>query len=291
MDISKVDLTNKNQKLLALLLIIGAVVFVGYMLPTIIWFTKNLIWAGVLLLVAATLAYNYNNIWLVSKQITWECTKWAVSKDKLGFMYQYHDFLVKDTDKLNQSVINLSTMEIKLIRNVNEIRKSYNGNIASYNEYKSRSQDVNKNLLSTLESKIDIDDKRIRSLEPQIENIKVQKDYLIELYDARVHDNEVLKYKLDSTAQEYELLKETAEATGTAAEFLKGNSHEYKLYQESLKQIEQSTSSYIANILDFQRKAAPVLESISMNKKISADEGKRLIEEYNKNRLELEPVK
>lgn len=283
MDISKVDLTNRNQKLLAGVLLIGAILFINWVLPSLIFFLKN-VWLAIGLLVPlAFVVYNYPTVWMIFKQLSWNMTKFMVSKDKLGFMYQYLEYLNKKTDKLNESVLSIGAMEVKLSRKIKELEQLYQNNIAQHVELKDRG--ASKLVLSSLENKIDIDKKRIDVLGPQVENIKRQKNYLIELHDAWVYDNEALKYKLDAKAEEFKLLKEIAEATGNASEFLKGNSEEFKLYQESLIQIEDSVSTYTSNIENFERKVAPILETLSSNRSVSSDEGKKLIEEYNKNRV------
>jgi hypothetical protein len=236
-----------------------------------------------LLVPLAFVVYNYPTVWMIFKQLSWNMTKFMVSKDKLGFMYQYLEYLNKKTDKLNESVLSIGAMEVKLSRKIKELEQLYQNNIAQHVELKDRG--ASKLVLSSLENKIDIDKKRIDVLGPQVENIKRQKNYLIELHDAWVYDNEALKYKLDAKAEEFKLLKEIAEATGNASEFLKGNSEEFKLYQESLIQIEDSVSTYTSNIENFERKVAPILETLSSNRSVSSDEGKKLIEEYNKNRV------
>jgi hypothetical protein len=91
---------------------------------------------------------------------------------------------------------------------------------------------------------------------------------------------EQLKYTLDSKAEEYKLLKELAEASGTASEFLKGNSEEYKLYQESLNQIETSVTQYTATVENFERKVRPILDTISADKNVSEQNGLKLIEDF-----------
>lgn len=62
---------------------------------------------------------------------------------------------------------------------------------------------------------------------------------------------------------------------------------EYKLYQESLKQIEDSVTQYTANIEWFERKVQPILETLAANRSVSEDEGLKLIEEYKKTKIDL----
>lgn len=89
-------------------------------------------------------------------------------------------------------------------------------------------------------------------------------------------------------ADEYRTLKELNEASNTASAFLKGNSEEYKMYQESLNQIETSVTQYIANIENFDRQVKPLLDNMSMDRSVSEDAGLKLIEEYKQKRISLE---
>ena len=223
--------------------------------------------------------------WTLFKQLSWNLTKWIVSKDKLGFMYKYHEYLITKIDRLDGSIKTVSTMRVKVQRKIAELQNTIEEN-------KSRAvalqqQKVSELVLRTMGNKINIDQKQMDTLLPKVVNIESQEKYLKELYNAWLADAEDLKYTLDAKAQEYQLLKEMSEATGNAQEFLKGNSEEYKLYQESLKQIEDSVTQYTANIEDFERKVQPILETISANRTVSENDGLKLIEEYKKTRVDL----
>ena len=115
---------------------------------------------------------------------------------------------------------------------------------------------------------------------PQYIVAEKQEKYLVDLYNNWVADATDFKYLLDAKSDEYNLLKEVSQATGNASEFLKGNSEEYKIFQESLTQIEASVAEYTANIENFERKAEPILTQLTMQKVVSEDAGLKLIEEF-----------
>lgn len=284
-DIQKVDLTNTNQKIFAAVLIGIVLMIFWVLLPPLVVIFKNL-W--LLLIMGLPLMYIIMNpmlFWTLFKQLSWNLTKWIVSKDKLGFMYKYHEYLITKIDRLDGSIKTVSTMRVKVQRKIAELQNTIEEN-------KSRAvalqqQKVSELVLRTMGNKINIDQKQMDTLLPKVVNIESQEKYLKELYNAWLADAEDLKYTLDAKAQEYQLLKEMSEATGNAQEFLKGNSEEYKLYQESLKQIEDSVTQYTANIEDFERKVQPILETISANRTVSENDGLKLIEEYKKTRVDL----
>lgn len=285
LDISKVDLTNQNQKIFAGILLAIVIAILYYTLPSIVWFLKN-IWIAIILLIPLIfLIFNHQMVWQVFKQLSWNLTKALISGDKLGYMYRYHEYLLTKINALGGNVTNIGAIEVKLDRKSKELAKviSDNKKQAVLYEQKGSPQTV----LRTIANKVNVDTKQLEALLPKLEVVRKQKKYLIDLYDNWVADAEDLKYTLDAKADEYKTLKELNEATGNAKEFLKGNSEEYKIYQESLNQIEQSVTQYTANLEDFERKAKPILDNMSMGRTVSEDEGLQLIEEFKKNSISL----
>lgn len=284
-DVNKVDLTNNNQKVFAGILIVGFLFLLHYLLPPLIVILTNLWIAALLALPLAFVIFNPMLMWNVFKQLSWSLTRFLVSKDKLGFMYRYHEYLLGKIDKLDGNVKNITAMKIKVQRKVSELKESLDNNISRVEHFqKTKASDL---VIRTAANKVAIDKKQIEILLPKVVNIESQEKYLIELHRAWAADAEDLKYTLDAKADEFNLLKELAEATGNASEFLKGNTEEYKLYQESLKQIEDSVTRYTASVENFERKVQPILETISANRTVSEDAGLKLIEEYKKSKINL----
>lgn len=279
LNINKVDLTNNNQKVFAGLLLVGVLFLLYWLLPPLVFILKNLWIAAILALPIVFVIANPMLVWNIFKQVSWNITKGLISGDKLGYMYRYHDYIVNKIAQLFHSIENLGAIRVKMERKASELVQNVNSNKAQAVKLESKG-DIAKGSIRMLANKINVDSKQLESLLPKIDNIKKQEAYLKELHQHWVTDAEDLKYTLDSKADEYKMMKEMAEATGAASEFLKGNSEEYKIYQESLKQIETQVSQYTSNVENFESRIKPIIENLSLNREVSEDEGLKLIEEY-----------
>jgi len=285
-DINKIDLTNKNQKILALVMSAGVIGLIYFLLPPFIWFMTHLIYAGVLSVFVGYLIYNKEAFWAFFKQISWEMTKKMIGTNKVGYMYRFHDVILERLVNLEGSITEIGAQEIKLKRKISELSTSLENDKKDYiiKEKKNSPQTI----LRTLANKINLTQKQLDIFIPQAISTEKKKNDLTELFNNWTADAEILKVNLDMKADEYETLKELNKATDNAKEFLSGNSVEYKMYQESLKQIETSATEYLSNIESFDRKMQPLLSDMSLNKEISEDAGIKMIEEYKQKRLGLE---
>ncbi len=284
-DIAKVDLTSPGQKMFAVALAIGTLILLYFLLPPLIYIFANLWLLAILALPVIYVIMNPMVVWNVYKQLSWNLTKKLISQDKLGFMYRYHEYLLGKIVKLDTNIQSVSAMRVKLTRKVSELKQAIEDNKAK--AVAMQKQGASKLVIATIANKVTIDTKQLEALLPKVVNIESQEKFLRELYDGWKADTEDLKYTLDAKAEEYKLLKELSEVSGNASEFLKGDSEEYKLYQESLVQIENSVTQYTANIENFEKKVTPILETISANRTVNEDVGLQLIEEYKKTRVDL----
>jgi len=285
LDTSKVDLTNDNQKIFAGILAVAALVLLYWALPPLIFLMKNLLILGVLMIPVAFIVLNPMLIWNVFKQLSWSLTKGLISGDKLGYMYRYHDYLLGKIANLQGSITSVGAIKTKLTRKITELDALIKENKQKAIVYEEKK--AAPTVIRTLQNKVAIDTKQLNNLLPKVVNVEAQMKALTELHDLWLADTEDLKYTLDSKAEEYKLLKELNSATGNASEFLKGNSEEFKIYQESLKQIEDSVATYTANIENFERQARPLIDNLSMERSVQEDAGAKLIEEFKANSISL----
>lgn len=282
--IKRVDLTTPSQKIIAGVGLFCFGVLLYYLLPPLVMIFKNLIFLSIFTVVLLFIAMNYRNIWEFSKQLTWKLTKNRISSDKLYYMYRYHDYLVQRLAALDDNIKNVTAIRSKASRRLQETIKTHKDNLDKAIAYEQAGQ--SKLVIDTAYRKVDVDQKAIDTLAPKVEAMEKQESYLKELYDAWAADIEQFKYTIDNKAEEYTLLKEMANSTGSASEFLKGNSVEFKEFQESMIQIENSVNVYIGTIDSFERKVSPILQTLAANQAISEQAGKTLLEEYKKSRVD-----
>lgn len=280
-----IDLTNDKQKIFAGILLGGVILLLYFLLPPFIVFLQNLWLAAILFIPIIYIIMNPFTIWTLFKSLSWYLTKSLISKNKLGYMYGYYDYLVKKIANLNDNIKNISGVKVKIERKIGEIKMAIEDSKKRIVEYEQRKQP--ETVLRPLRNKLIVDTKQLEVLLPRYINIESQEKYLKKLEEAWAADIQDLKYTLDSKTEEYELMKEVAEATDNAAEFLKGNSEELKVFNESLKQIEDKVTQYTANIEDFGNKIKPVLLEYDVKQDIKNDEALKLIEEYRKNQVSL----
>lgn len=285
LDVSKVDLTDNNQKIIAGVLILLVITGLWFLLPPLVFFLKNLWLAVILGLPVLYAVLNPMVVWNTAKQVSWNLTKKLISGDKLGYMYRYHDYLEMKRKGLDESITRITAAKIKLARSISDLQNKIESNKKTSVIYQDQGRP--ETVIRTLANQINADSKRLSALLPRGKAIVAQEQQLINLSQVWKADSDDLKYTLDGKAEEYKLLKELNEATGNASEFLKGNSEEYKIFQESLVQIEEQVSIYTANLEDFERKARPLLDNASADRTISEDEGLKLIEEFKKGSVEL----
>ena len=121
LDISKVDLTNNNQKIFAGVLIVAFLIVFFWLLPTLTYLFANLWLLVILAAPFVYAAFNPMQVWNWFKQMSWALTKWSVSKDKLGYMYRYHEYLLLKLERLGESVQNVSAARVKMQRKITEL--------------------------------------------------------------------------------------------------------------------------------------------------------------------------
>jgi len=100
------------------------------------------------------------------------------------------------------------------------------------------------------------------------------------MYDLTSLQAEELKYSIDAKAEEYKLLKEVDSATNSASSLIENSSTEYKMYQESLNQLETKVTTFIASIEAFEVKVKPLVAQMSTEKAINQAEGEKLVKEF-----------
>lgn len=282
---TKIDLTNDTQKGIAAGLVLLTLVALWWLLPPFIVIMKNLWIAAILAAPVVFIALNPMLIWNEYKRITWSLTKNLISKDKLGYMYRYHDYLLEKIKKLGESIKEVTAAHIGVARSISELDQKLKENKKLAVSYQALGKPDT--VQRTLANKIAVDEKQLNSLLPRSLYIENQKNKLIQLSEIWAADAEDLKYTLDAKAEEYKLMKSLSSASNTASAYLTNNDEEFKIFKESLKQIEDTVVKYTANLEDFERRLQPQLSQSNATRASNEEEGFKLIEEFKKNSVQL----
>lgn len=277
---SNADLTSPGQKLIALGMIGVVLTILWFLLPPIITILTNIWWTIGLGVPLLFLAWNYEAVWSMFKRLSWNMTKKIISSDKLWYLWQGYNYLLKENDAMQQDINNVVASRLKSQKMLEGIVKDSNRAMQEHE------QENEPNKKRVLEVKVTMLDEQFKNIEPKVKMAQQQENDLKDYYDTRVADTEILKIKLDAKAQEYELYKQMSEASDNASRWMK-ESNQMKMFNESLRQIDQSLDTYTANIENFRRNILPKMSSDSASKRVDADNGVKLIEEWKKKRLEL----
>lgn len=284
MNLKNADLTNPVQKGIAGLLAIGTLVLLYFLLPPLVFILKNLWLTAILGIPLAFFMYNYEILWSVFKQLSWNMTKKIISSNKLWYMWQGYHYLVRNNEALNQSVIKVGSIKHKTEKEL--IRLSKEANKAKEEAVYEEKRGALPVKLKVLQSKVALLTNQFNTLEPRLQSVEQQHKGLIELHDNWVADAEIVRQTLEAKEQEYELVKELSSAADSASAFLK-DSPEMVAYRESLKQIDKSINEYTSNVENFQRNILPTIQRMDTQRAMNEEEGRSLIEEFKKQRLQL----
>jgi hypothetical protein len=280
LNVKSADLTNPFQKGVALLMVGAVLVILWFLLPPLITIFAN-IWILIALAVPMLfLIYSYEAFWSLFKRLSWNMTKKMISSDKLWYLWQGYNYLLGENDKMAQDLKAITASRIQSQKTLQSIASD--ATTAS----KLHELETNPTQRRVLEVKVKMLDQQFKNIEPKVLAAEQLEKDLIDYYENRVADTQILKINLDGKAQEYELYKQMAKATANASNWMK-NSTEMVAFNESLKQIDASLDSYTADIEDFRRNVLPKMSSNSTERTLNAQEGAALIEQYKKSRLSI----
>lgn len=279
------DLTTPGQKIVAGGLLALVLVIFYFLLPPLVMIFANL-WLVVLLGVPLVLLIlNYEVIWTMFKQISWNMTKKLISTDPMWHMYRYYDYLIGKINGLEGAIIEVDTVKEKSSRKIVEHKDELNKFMSQVERESVKNSDSV--LVKVLKSKISTNQRNIDMLLPRLEFVEKQSAQLRQVHTMWSADTEILKHELDIKAQEYEMLKELSGATDKASSYLGDNTVEMKMFKESLKQIEDSVSTYTANIANFDSKVLPQLAKSGTDFEYNVEEGDKIIEKLKQERLNI----
>ena len=277
-----VDLTTPAQKVVAVGLMVGVFFLLNWILPPIVVILQNL-WLTIILglpilLGVLYIVFNPFAVWAIFKTLSWNLTKFFISQDILGTMERYYEYLVAKHDKLTLSRNKILAVEKELSRQMKDNKEKIDKTQQDYVFLESKGEKQEN--LKVLSNRLSVDTKIMEALIPRFQAVQQQRLYLDELEKLWGSDIQSLRYTLDAKAEEYNTYKKTAEALGEAKEFINGETEQGRIFKESLKQLEQNVTSYMANIESFESKAKPLIEQGRMNESLQEEDGRRIIEEY-----------
>jgi chromosome segregation ATPase len=194
-------------------------------------------------------------------------------------MDRYADMLEIKRANLEGVRVELEAKRTKLGREIEDLKQEITENL---NQGKAAITQGQNQIASLAGTKVATDQGTLKQYIPIYDKMTANCEFLSELSDNWKYSIEKLRYTIDRKREEYENLKEMAGALNQADEFTNGNTEASKVYKESIKQLEITTSSYIARIDDFEKNSKDILGNIRVERQAVQDEGLATIEEYAK---------
>jgi prefoldin subunit 5 len=264
------------------LIFLGMKFFNSHIAPVITLFLEN-IWYTIglglpLAFIAIYVISNPSLIWMTYKNICRKITEALVKIDFLSYMDEYVEILKTKLANLKETKVKLEGKYQKLMRVLDTLNKDFDENMKSASAAKKRNL---MNQAETLSSKAVSDKNSIELYLPIAERMRKNLDFLNKLEENWGLSIEKLEHEVKRKRQEYETLRDMADAIGDVEKFISGESEPAKIYKMSLEALEESLTQKIARIEAFERDSRSMMDKIDLDKQINLDEGMELLDQYD----------
>jgi hypothetical protein len=278
---SGVDKLSVPQKVVAGGLMLGGLYFA---LPILLSLMVNLVMVLLIGVPLAFLAYNYQMIWLLFKNLSWHTTKWLIGLDVLSYMDRYVDY-VRDREQL------ILNSKRDLIANVEGVRGEIQERESSYASNMKKAdvadRQGNSAQCDVYTSNAADDKDFIASLAPIKEEADKQVMYLGELAEVFGTKRQQLEYKVKAQKSKYKSLQTMSRGMGAASEVISGSGAESAIWKETQEQLVSQMNQFTANIKTFEEVVKPAIESGRFDRQLRKEEGQKLLEQFRATNFEL----
>lgn len=269
------------------LLIYGGMKLFNALSPTVITFLSN-IWViiglGVpLVFLAMFVLQNPMFIWMGYKTICRKIVSAFIKIDPLSFMERYIDILyvkLGNLRKINEQLLAKKKIGVDKIKEL-EAKSKKNFELAKAAQQKGLHEDAGLYASYIQDYKESLD-----ALRPGVQRL----DYYNMFFDKLGKNWEVsikkLENKVETKKEEYQTGRMMAKAAGQAEAFVRGNTEEGRIFQESLRVLEEKIAADVAKIEQFEKDAKEIMKTITLDGQVQQNKGLELLEKYsNSNEL------
>lgn len=269
---------NGFQKILSVGLM-GAVAFGGVMLfqaiaPFLIDLFQNIIMLALLGAIIGLptlyLVFNPLVVWGFFKTLSMKLTAFLIKMDPLSVMDRYLDVLKENKANLERVEAVVSGKEIKISRKIKEL----NDGIADAKKYAQAAlANQDEEQAGVYGSRYSALKESINMLTPMHNELKDNLNFLNKLSKnwgvaiTKIGDQIAIKRDL------YETLKETVGALRSTEDFINSDTEQGRLFGMSLKAFEDSVTSKMGYIAEFEKKANPILKKIELERTADSQQG------------------
>lgn len=200
-----------------------------------------------------------------------------IKMDPLSYMDRFADILSDKLRNLREAIVNLKGSKVELERQIAADEKVMKdnlgwaqaavklGNSTRAAAFAGEAKNA-KDSITLYTPTINRINNSLKFMEPMAENWELSIESMRKLIERKRRD--------------WKILKKNAAALKQSEEFLRGDTEEARIYQESIKALEEQVSQKIAYIDDFEQRAKPILEGAAIQKIAGEQDSLKLLEDY-----------
>lgn len=217
--------------------------------------------------------------WMGYKSLCKKITSIFIKMDPLSYMDRYADYLSEKLDNLNRTKVNLEGRKVAAERRIENLKKE----VEEHAKRGAAAIKMKDNSTASLEgSRLEGAKKSIEMYTPNFVRMSRSLEFLAALSENWSVSIIKLREEIERKREEFIVLRDEARALGQAEDFLSGNTDAGRIYQESLKALEENVTQKIAYIEDFEKRAEPILKGIQVDNQMQHDDGLAALETYMK---------
>ncbi|HNG90375.1 MAG TPA: hypothetical protein PK858_09225 [Saprospiraceae bacterium] len=264
-------------------LMIGAGFLLNALLPMVPALVNNSIALGVGLGVLATLIFTIldprarNLIWYAYQSLMRSITGVFVRIDPISILKSY-------VENLEKSLRNLSKQIGALRGQMRQLRGTMDGNLA----------EINKNMVLADQAKRKSDEKnmtiaarkaaRLQEANAKYEVLFQKMEVLYRILSKMYENSEIVledtKDQVNMKQQEYEAIRSSHSAIQSAMSILKGDPDQRAMFDQALEALADDVSHKVGEMERFMDTSRNLMASIDIQNGVFADEGLRMLEEW-----------
>lgn len=215
--------------------------------------------------------------WMQYKNLVHWFMSGLIKLDPLSFMDRYVDILSDKLANLNRIRVMLKGKYVESERKIQELTKGIDDNLKRGAAAK---QMKDLETASLCGSRAQGMQNSVRLYTPNYERMKKSLEFLDALAKNWGVSIIKLREEVARKREEFEFLRAQAEGVKEAEAFLSGDTAEGKIYQESLKALEESVTHKIAYIEDFELRSKDIMAGIKVDNQMQHDEGLTMLDQY-----------
>lgn len=233
-----------------------------------------------LAILVGSIVFNPSAWWMGYKSVCKWITSMFIKIDPLSYMDRYADILSDKLDNLNKTKVELQGRKVSSERRIENLKTE----VSEHQKRGAAALKMNDQSTASLEgSRLQGALDSIKTYTPNFERLTRSCLFLDTLSENLGVTVVKLREDIERKREEFIVLRDEAKALGQAEQFIKGDTEEGRVYQESLKALEYNVTQKIAYVEDFEKRAEPILRGIQVDNKMHNDEGIAALEAFMKN--------